>query len=278
MTKSETVNRPSITAVIIAKDEAKMIINCIDTLNWCDEVLVVDCASSDDTAKLAETAGVRVVGFSHKSMAKTRNEALKMDKTDWVLYVDADERIAPTLAKEILVQLETSNAVALKFPRQNVHYGRIMLHGGWNQDYVTRAFEKSKFIQWYGDIHESPKFKGEEVELNSPLIHLTHRNTLDGLKKTISWTPIEAELLSKANTKPVNLGTLLRKGMMEFLRRGILKQGYKDGAEGWIEALVQGINRILVYIQLWEHQRSPSLDETYQQIEQKISRMWRDEK
>ena len=277
MIKSKTIQHPSITAIIIAKNEAEMIINCINTLSWCDEILVVDSASSDDTAKLAESVGVRVIGFSNRSMAKTRNEALKKIKTDWAIYIDADERVTPTLAKEIMVQLETSTAVALSMSRQNIHYGKIMQHGGWNQDFVTRVFNKNQFQEWYGDIHESPKFNGPEIRLNSPLIHLTHRNTLDGLKKTISWTPIEADLLAKANTKPVKIMTILRKGAVEFLRRGFFKQGQKDGIEGWIESIVQGINRMLVYIQLWERQQQPSLKNTYQQIEQQISKMWQDE-
>jgi len=277
MTKFKTDSHPSITAIIIARNEAEMIVNCINTLSWCDEILVVDSASSDETAKLAENTGVRVVSFYHRSMAKTRNEALKKIKTDWAIYIDADERVTPILAKEIMVQLETSSAVALSMPRQNIHYGKIMQHGGWDQDPVTRVFNKNKFQEWYGDIHESPKFNGEEIRLKSPLIHLTHRNTLDGLKKTISWTPIEADLLAKAKVKPVNIVTILRKGVMEFIRRGVFKQGYKDGVEGWIESIVQGINRMLVYIQLWERQRKPSLENSYQQIEQQISKMWQDE-
>ncbi|MBT3249352.1 MAG: glycosyltransferase family 2 protein [Candidatus Pacebacteria bacterium] len=277
MTKSKSTRNPSITAIIIAKNESEMIVNCINTLSWCDDVLVIDSASDDNTASLAESAGVRVVGFSHRSMAKARNEALKKVKTDWVVYVDADERVTPILAKEIMVQIETSAAVALSMPRQNIHYGKIMQHGGWDKDPVTRVFNRNKFEEWYGDIHESPRFTGEEIRLKSPLIHLTHRNTLDGLKKTISWTAIEADLLAKANPKPVKITTVLRKGIMEFIRRGILKQGYRDGTEGWIESIVQGINKMLVYVQLWERQRKPSLENSYKKIEQQISKMWQDE-
>lgn len=271
-------NRPSLTAVIVAKNEAEMIVNCIDTLRWCDEVLVIDTASTDDTAQLAETAGARIVGFASPSMAKVRNEAIKRVKTDWVLYIDADERVTPTLAKEIAVLLETTTASALTLRRQNIHYGKTFHHGGWQQDLVTRAFKKEAFQEWFGDIHESPKFAGEAVMVKSPLLHLTHRNTVDGLKKTISWTPIEARLLFEANTPPVTLRTILRKGIVEFVRRGLLKKGYQDGMEGWIEAVVQGINRMLVYIQVWELQHKPSLTEIYQGIEQKIATMWAQEK
>lgn len=255
-----------------------MIVNCIDTLSWCDEVLVIDSGSVDDTAKLAETAGARVISLAHRSMARLRNEALKRVKTDWLFYVDADERVTPTLAKEIMVLLETKDDVAaLSMARQNIHYGKIMHHGGWNQDWVTRVFAHEQLQGWKGLIHESPHFTGQELKLKTPLIHLTHRNTADGLKKTIAWTPIEADLLAQHETKPVKLGTILRKGLMEFMRRGIFKLGFKDGLEGWIEAVVQGINRMLVYIQLWERQRQPNLEETYQQIEQKIAHMWQKE-
>lgn len=267
----------SMTAIIIAKNEAEMIVNCIDTLTWCDEVLVVDSASSDDTAKLAENAGARVISYYHRSMAKSRNEAMKKIKTDWVIYVDADERLTPILAKEIMVQIETSTASALRMPRQNIHYGKIMSYGGWNEDYVTRVFKRAAFQEWYGDIHESPRYEGETITLASPLVHLTHRNTIDGLVKTISWTPIEAELLAKAQIAPVKIRTILRKGLMEFFRRGVLKQGYQDGIEGWLEAIVQGMNRMLVYIQVWEKQRKPSLESSYRQIETEISKMWQAE-
>ena len=271
-------NKPSVTAVIVAKNEAEMIVNCIDTVRWCDDILVIDTLSTDDTAELAENAGARVIGFSHPSMAKVRNEALKRVRTDWVFYLDADERVTPALAKEIMVQLETSQATALTLNRQNIHYGKTFHHGGWQHDLVTRAFKKDVFQGWFGDIHESPRFEGEAIKLRTPLLHLTHRNTLDGLRKTISWTPIEARLLKEAHTSPVKLRTILRKGVMEFLRRGLFKGGYKDGMEGWIEAIVQGINRMLVYIQLWELQRQPSLPETYQAIEEKVAALWRQEK
>ncbi len=269
-------NPTNITAIIVAKNEEAMIVNCIETLRWCDEILVIDTASTDDTALLAEKVGARVVGLGYTSMAKVRNEALKRVKTDWVIYVDADERVTPTLAKEIMVHLETSNASAMKMNRQNIHYGKAFLHGGWQEDWVTRVFKKEAFQEWFGDIHESPKYTGSVVELHTPLIHLTHRNTTDGLKKTISWTPIEAELLFKGGAPKVGLFTILRKGIMEFLRRGFFKGGRKDGIEGWIEAIVQGINRMLVYIQLWELQRSPSLSDTYQKLEEKIATDWRE--
>jgi (heptosyl)LPS beta-1,4-glucosyltransferase len=269
--------KPSITAVIITKNEEKMVANCLETLQWCDEILVIDSGSEDRTLSIVENYDVKVVKTRTLSFAATRNLALSEVKNDWLIYIDADERVTPQLSKEILVQVETTQANALIMNRQNMMYGKFFEYGGWNEN-VTRVFRRSALKKWVGDIHESPVFEGEAVMLHTPLLHLTHRNTVDGLQKTLSWTPLEAKLLYQANIPPVTVMTLLRKGFMEFFRRAVKKNGRKDGMEGWVEAIVQGINRILVYIQVWELQQKPSLEEKYQQKELEIAHLWKKEK
>ncbi len=266
--------KPSITAVVITKNEEKMIVNCLTCLQWCDKIIVIDSGSDDRTVDLAEKQHAEVIKMSTLSFAELRNVAFSHLKTEWVVYIDADERVTPTLSQEILVQIETTKENALSFHRENMMYGKVFEHGGWDE-WVTRVFRVSTFQKWVGDIHESPVFTGNAVQLHTPLLHFTHRNTIDGLKKTISWTPIEAKLLTSAQVPPVTLWTLLRKGVMEFLRRGIFKKGYKDGPEGMIESVVQGINRILVYIQVWENQQQPSLKEKYEQKEMEIAQLWK---
>ena len=263
-----------ITAIIIAKNEEKVLLNCIKTLSWVDQILVLDSGSSDKTVKIAENAGAKVIHFDHSSFSRLRNEALKHVETDWLFYIDADERVTPTLAKEILVHLETSSAKALSMKRRNICYGKELLHGGWGTDQVTRVFEKRSIKQWEGKVHETPIFEGENVLLHTPLIHLTHRNTQLNLIKSANWTKIEAELLHKSGIKPVTFFTIMRKGVMEFFRRAILKQGYKDGLTGLVEALIQGINKILIYVQIWEMQQVPSLEDNYHRQEIDIMKLW----
>jgi hypothetical protein len=159
--------------------------------------------------------------------------------------------------------------------RQNMMYGKFFAHGGWEKEKVTIIFKTSALKGWVGIIHESPEFTGPEVNLHLPLIHLTHRNTTDGLKKTVSWTAREAQLLYQAGIAPVTLVTIFRKGVMEFLRRAIFFGGRKDGMEGWIEAIIQGINKILIYIQVWELQQKPTLKEKYQEKEREILSLWK---
>jgi glycosyltransferase involved in cell wall biosynthesis len=266
--------KQNITAIIIAKNEEEMIVNCLENLRWVDHVLVMDNGSSDRTAELAQHAQAQVIALKTDSFAKLRTAAQKYVKTEWLFFIDADERVTPQLAQEILVHIETSDAVALSIPRQNMLYGQVMEKGGWGGEYVTRVFKKSALEGWQGDIHESPVFHGQATRLHMPLWHFTHRNTLDGLNKTISWTPIEARLLYEAQIPPVTLRTILRKGIMEFIRRGILKKGGSEGMPGWIEAVIQGINRMIVYILVWELQQHPSLLEKYHAREEELAKLW----
>lgn len=273
------MSKPTIAAIIITKNEEKMLANCLETLAWCNEVIVIDNSSDDRTSSIAEQLKAKVYEKVTTSFAESRNFGFEKARNfDWVFYIDADERVSPTLAKEILVQIETTGADALKMHRENMMYGKIFKHGGWEDDYQTRVFKVSTFGGWFGDIHESPKLTSEPILLHSSLLHLTHRNTIDGLKKTISWTPIEARLLYEGKTPAVKKSTLIRKGMMEVIRRYFLKGGSQDGMEGWIESVVQGINRILVYIQLWEMQQTPTLEEKYLLEEKELLQLWKKEK
>jgi len=272
-----TLKKPSVTAVIIARNEEKMIAACIETLRWCDEILVINNGSIDSTNKIAEAAGAKVILFTSSSFARVREEAIKHVETDWILYIDADERVTPTLAKELLVTIETGTASALTLQRKNYFFGHAFAHGGWQHDQVTRAFKRSALTGWSGDIHESAEWNGEELRIVSPLIHLTHRSVVDNLKKSAEWTPKEATAFIEAKTAPVFFKTILRKGVMEFWRRAIRDQGYKDGTAGLIESLVQAINRMWIYIQIWEFQQKPSIPERYAHLEEEISKKWKND-
>jgi len=266
---------PSITAIILVKNEELMLANCIETLRWCTQIIIVDTGSSDQSVNIAESLGAKVLHCSAQSFAEKRNFPLSHVTTDWVFYIDADERVVPQLAREVLVQIETTTSNALSMHRLNMMYGKFFHFGGWEKEFVNRIFRKTALTSWTGDIHETPVFEGTVTQLHTSLFHLTHRNTTDGLLKTLSWTPIEAKLLFEGNTSPVTGWTLLRKTAMEFIRRAFLKNGRKDGMEGLIEAGIQAMNRYLVYVQLWELQQQPSLAEKYHAKELEYMKMWK---
>ncbi len=264
----------TISAVVLTYNEELMIANCLETLKWCDEIIVVDSGSKDMTIGLAERAGAQVIKVKTGSFAERRNVALRYVTSDWIVYIDADERVTPQLAKEIQNLMKQPDSVAGKLKRNNIHYGKWMEHGGWHNDWVERVFRKSAFNKWTGEVHETPHVEGPVVALKEPLVHLTHRNMVDGLKKTIEWTGIEAQLLFDGGHPQVTVKTLVRKSVMEFIRRAFFKKGRKDGIEGWIEAMTQAMNKFIVYERLWELQRKPSLNETYQKIDETVLEQW----
>lgn len=263
----------SIAAIIIARDEAELIANCIDTLRWCDEVVVVDNKSQDTTAELAAGLGAKVLTSDSHNFSQLRELPLKHVKSDWVVYIDADERVTPLLAQEIMVQIETTTANALSIRRDNYFYGQLLQAGGWECDWVTRVFRRSELAGWQGQVHEQPKFAGQAAQLHHPLWHFSHRSTQDNWRKSAEWTRIEAERLAVQGNRVTGL-TLLRKTSLELLRRLVIKRGYRDGVVGWIESMVQAANRLLVYVQVWEMQRKPKLSQTYQELESNLSKLW----
>lgn len=269
------MHKSPISAIVLTKNEQNMVANCIETLKWCQEIIVIDSQSTDSTVQVAKRAGAVVYSTDKESFSDRRNYGLSKALADWVIYIDADERISPELAKEIQQMMSDHNVVAISFRRKNIHYGKEMNNGGWQNDIVTRAFRKEQISGWTGKIHESPQFMGKEVIAENQLVHLTHRNMVDGLRKTINWTGYEAELLYETGHPPVTVKTLFRKTIMEFYRRAFKYAGKKDGIEGWIEAFVQAFNKFIVYERLWELQSKPSLEEKYRKIDEAIIGLWR---
>ncbi len=263
----------TLSALILAKNEAAMIANCLDALAWCDEVIVIDNGSTDATAEIATRAGARVI-TQQGSFAQLRTAAFRKSKTDWVLYIDADERVTPELAQEIRQVISQPQHQSYGLVRKNILYGSAMAHGGWEKDMVVRLFQRDALKEWAGDIHEHAVTVGSTGVLREQLWHFTHRSVIESLYKSAQWTPIEAELLAQAGTAAVTPVTLIRKGVMEVWRRAIWGGGYKDGMAGWVEAITQGLNRILVYMQLWERQQKPSIPKKYEQFEHELAERW----
>lgn len=264
-----------ITAVVIAKNEATMLPGCLQSLHWCSKVIVVDSGSSDTTAKVARTLGATVITDTDPSFAHRRTIVLPHIQTRWVLYVDADERVTPVLARSIKKMLSETTADVGLIARKNFHYGQVLHYGGWTESAIPRLFAKDVLTGWQGDIHESPIYTGTSFRLEGELWHLTHRSIVEGLYKTAAWTPMEAALLYEGGISPVTPWTVLRKGLGEAVRRGITQKGYKDGITGWMEVFIQAINRMLVYLQVWELQQSPPIADRYSTLEKELSDQWK---
>jgi len=252
------MKKPKISVVIIAKDEEKMIEDCLQSVKWADEVVLVDSGSTDQTPQIAKEYGAKViqVPFEKLEFAKWRNVGLEKARGDWILYVDADERVIPELKKEILkvVTGHSRSVTAYEIPRRNFYLSKEVHYGGAWPDYVKRLFLKKKLKGWRKRLHEDPIFKGQMGRLKSPFVHLTHRDLSSMVEKTREWSKIEAKLLFESGHPAVTWWRILRVMLTEFWQRGIKLQGWRDGTVGWIEIIFQMFSRFITYARLWEMQ------------------------
>jgi glycosyltransferase involved in cell wall biosynthesis len=267
-----------ISVVIIAKNEGRMIDDCLKSVKWVDEILVVDTGSVDETIDIAKKYKARVVKYTAgKNFSDWRNRGLKEAKGKWVLYVDADERIPDDLKKEILSvipdrdpesipidsRLRGNDIVAYAIPRRNFMFGREVKHIAVPPDYVKRLFKKSTLKEWSGKLHEEPQFSGELGHLQNPMIHEKHETFSEMVEKTNKWSEIEAKLMFEAGHPPMNIPRFLTAILREFWTRMVVHKAFLDGKIGIIYAMYQVFSRFTSYAKLWELQNKQSLAKQY---------------
>lgn len=240
--------------VILTHNNQATIQNCLASVKSADEIIVIDDNSTDKTLDFvkkypAKIIHQRLVDFSHQ-----RNLAIKQVKSDWVLFLDSDEKVTAELLTEIKQAIGNSFS-AYRIKRQNYFFGKRIKHGGYWPDWQTRLFRVKDFRRFVGAIHESPEFIGQLGELDNYLIHFSHKNLIECFQKSLSWTKTEAEEFIKAGHPPVTWWRIIKVMIWEFCYRYFKKLGFLDGYVGFIESLIQAINRFFVYQQIWELQQ-----------------------
>lgn len=264
------MSKNKISVLINAKNEEKFIADCLESVKWADEVLVfINPDSTDKTEERARQFKVRIMEQKPREMdfAAWHNQGLKEAKGDWLLWVDADERIPPLLKEEIKSSIINhsreagsrsagqSSISAYAIPRRNFLLGKELKHGGWSPDYVKRLFKKKNLKKWVGELHEEPIFEGEIGHLKNPMIHLQPEKIEPALEKSLVWSGIEADLLFKAKHPQITWWRVLRMGATTLFDRLIKKRGFLDGVEGWIESVYQSFHTMIIYLRLWEKQQ-----------------------
>ncbi len=243
--------------ITITLNEEKVLKGCLESAKWADELIVLDGGSTDKTLAIATKYQARIVAqeVKEKDWAAWHNQGMKKASSEWVFYLDADERITPELKKEIQKVIKDKRFNAYAIPRQNILLGKAMRFGGWYPDYQIRLFIKKKLLRWEGEVHERPIFQGALGYLQKPMLHLTHRDLVSMVKNANWRSAIEARLLYQANHPPVVGWRIVRVMISEFFDRFLKKQAWRDGVVGWIEGLFQVFNKFLIYARLWELQR-----------------------
>ena len=254
--------KQSLSAIVLTKNSKDTIEDCLASIAWVDEIVVVDNGSEDETVDMAKRFKARVIENTNGSFSDRRNIGAKEAKGVWLLYLDADERVTPKLRQEIKSNVKSQmSKVAYAIPRRNILLGHEMKHGGWWPDYVIRLVKKDSLIGWEGELHEQPVIRGLPAgrqgkigKLKNPLIHNTHRSLTAMVEKTNDWSEIEAKLMYDANHPKMNIIRFFTAAFREFWYRAIRKYGFLDGPVGIIEIIYQVFSRFVSYAKLWELQ------------------------
>jgi len=251
------VSSPSgLSACIITYNEADRIEACLRSLSFCDEILVVDSHSTDRTRELAATLDARVIERDWPGHVKQKEFAIRAATHDWVLSVDADERVTPELHAEIVALRDAgfTTHAGWCFPRKTFYLGRFIEHGAWYPDRQLRLFDRRR-SKWGGhDPHDKVQLDGSLGRLRGNLLHYSYRNFDDHLRTIDKYTTIMARGLFERG-KRASPFALISHPLARFIRSYFIKLGFLDGWRGVVVAYLSAHYAGLKYAKLLVMQR-----------------------
>jgi len=243
-----------LSVIIITRNEAANILACIESVAWADEIVVVDSGSTDATVEICRKAGAKVFVHDWPGFGEQKNRALSYATGEWVLSIDADERVTPESRAEIEASIQCDHTIAYEIPRLSSFCGRFMRHSGWHPDYVLRLFRREKGRFSDALVHESVLIHGSTARLQQPLLHYSYRDFDDVLSKLNSYSSAASVMLQRRGKKG-SLKQALLHGLWAFFRTYFLRAGFLDGREGFMLAVMNAENSYYRYIKLWLKQK-----------------------
>jgi glycosyltransferase involved in cell wall biosynthesis len=248
-----------LSVAIITKNEEKNIRDCLESIKWADEIIIVDSYSTDKTIEICKEYTSKIYTHQWEGFGVQKNRAIQYCTSPWILCLDADERITPALADEIKKILTHKNpAKAYKIPRKSTYCGKIIKYSGWNPDYVLRLFQKD-FGYFNNElVHESLVVNGKISYLNHPLIHFSFDNYEIVLQKMNFYSSEKAKMLFNKNHTSSFLKAII-KGLATFFKTYFIKLGILDGKEGFMLAFSNAQGSFYSYIKLWFLHKQKSL-------------------
>jgi len=226
---------PQLSVAVLARDNESEIADCLESLAWADErIVILDTRSSDRTAAVAEALGARVVEHRFEDFARQREFGLSLPRGEWLFYVDSDERGTPALGEEIRQVIQDGGRVGWWVPRRNYIWGHEIRHGGWYPDYQLRLLKLGyAHYDLAREVHEIVRLDGEEGFLQEPLIHHNYRTFGQFLAKQRQYVGYEASILRKQGVRP-KPWTFVLQPLREFWRRYATLGGFRDGLWGFL--------------------------------------------
>lgn len=254
---------PKLTAIVNTKNSAKYLDRCLQSLSFAHEIIVVDMESDDETKTIAHKHHATIIGIPQASYVEmVRNDSIKLATNPWILLVDPDEVISPTLQEKILATIfnQDSSIVAYQIARKNFIFGKWIQHSGWWPDYQIRLFRKGK-VRWSGVIHQKPEVDGTLAtllpETEFAIDHDNYRSLDEYFEKMLRYTQAEVDQPAAKKTSKFYSNDLLKVFFDDFFRRYYQKNGDQDGLHGTTLALLQSFYQITAKLRAWERQQFP---------------------
>jgi glycosyltransferase involved in cell wall biosynthesis len=244
--------RFNLSLIVVARDEAKNIADCLGSVPFAKELLVVDNGSLDSTAEIARQMGAKIISVQDRlDFSQLKSLALGRASGDWVLSLDADERLSPELAREIAALLPTNpphNGYTI--PRKNFYLGKFLRFGGHFPDRQLRLMRRSKASLDGLPVHESFLVEGSVGRLQCPIIHNTYPTLSDYFHKQSVYVSLMADNLARRRTGksfPARFYYLFLRPTWRFIRRYLFKCGFLSGYVGFISACLDAMTNISAY-------------------------------
>jgi glycosyltransferase involved in cell wall biosynthesis len=246
---------PKLSVTIITKDEAADIAAAMQSVSWADEIVVVDSESTDETAAIARQFTSRVIVRPWPGYIAQKNYAASMASHDWILSLDADERVTPALAEEIRGHLAGTPAhAAYRMPRVTRHLGRWIRRTDWYPDDQLRLYDR-RTAEWTGRyVHEAVAVRGTIGQLRGELHHFAFRGIADHLETIDRYTTYAAQQMYESGRR-TGIVALACHPPLAFLRNYILRGGILDGTVGFMVSAMNSYYVFLKFAKLWELQQ-----------------------
>ena len=223
-----------LTAIVLTHNESEQIADCIKSLRFADRVIVFDSYSTDDTVAIAQSSGADIFQHEFVDYAEQRNAALDAadEMTDWVLFVDADERVTDALAEEIRQKIRLPDYAGWRIPRHNYIFGILTKGAGWYPDYQTRLLRVGRaYYDTRRKVHEVVNLYGEEGTIRHPLVHFNYRDMEQFKDKQELYARFDAQSLYSQGVRPKQHNLVLQP-LRQFYWRFVTLGGYRDRWHG----------------------------------------------
>ena len=246
-------NQNTISAIIIAKNEEHNIEDCLKSVDWVDEIILVDSKSTDSTVEIAKKYTQNIIEHDWKGYAFARELSLQKASSDWIISLDADERVSPELKYEIQNLLTKENLDSgYLIPRRNFFLDKVIKTCFWYPDYQMRFFKRENASVSQREVHEGFIVEGKHGVLKNDIIHFTQQDLHSTFEKINKYSSLEVKEMK--NSKAVGKIDLLIHPIAAFLNHYISRKGYKDGIHGMMVSIVHAMTNMMRYMKLWEKQ------------------------